>query len=105
MDRVIENVIEWLIGDNKAAVTFSQRKHITRLKRLKSKFPDAVEIVAENQDGSIFAHVPLDWVKISPPRQISEEQRKRLSENNPFRKSGIMKTSPILDENGLDGEL
>ena len=31
--------------------------------------------MAENADGSAFFHVPVNWIKCSPPRQISDEQK------------------------------
>lgn len=50
----------------------------TRLLRLAEKKPDEVKIIAENTDGSIFAHVPVKYIKINPSRQISEEQKEIL---------------------------
>ena len=40
--------------------------------------------MALNQDGSAFIKVPVNWVKISPPRKVSEEQREAAGER--FRK-------------------
>ena len=37
-------------------------------------------IMAENEDGSLFAHVPVNYIKISPPKKMSEEQREAASE-------------------------
>lgn len=37
------------------------------------------QIVAENEDSSICAHVPRSWIKIIPSRQLSEEQRREIS--------------------------
>lgn len=34
--------------------------------------PDEVKIISENEDGSIFTHIPVNYVKISPPRKVSE---------------------------------
>ena len=33
-----------------------------------------------NEDGSICAHVPVSWLRISPPRQYTEEQRQQMGE-------------------------
>ena len=77
-----ENNIEWLNGQNTVTVTLSQGKFINKVKKLAENHKD-VEIVAENSDGSIFAHLPLKFIKISAPRQMTEEQkeqaRKRLA--------------------------
>ena len=37
-------------------------------------------ITDENPDGSIVAHIPTKWVKISAPRKMSDEQREMLAE-------------------------
>lgn len=34
----------------------------------------------DNEDGSICAHVPVSWLRISPPRQYTEEQRQQMGE-------------------------
>jgi len=69
-----ENVIEWLRGQKVAAVTFTAgSKFAKKLLRL-SKTHDEVQIKV-NQDKSIFAHIPLSWIKVNPPKKVSEEQR------------------------------
>lgn len=79
-----ENVIEWLRGQETAAVTLTQQKYINRLVSLSEKYPNECQIVRTNEDGSIFAKVPTKWIKISRPREMSDEQREkaraRLSE-------------------------
>lgn len=65
MDRLTENLIEWITGSKTATVTFSQKKYVNRIKRLAEKHPDAIEIVAENEDGSITAHVPVKAVHLT----------------------------------------
>lgn len=70
-----ENVIEFLKGQSKATVTFSQGRYKTRVKKLAEKFPEECNIIAENQDGSICAHIPVAWVRINPPMSLTEEQR------------------------------
>ena len=70
-----ENNIEFLTGAETATVTFTQRKYISKMKRLHAKFPDEIKYFVENKDGSVCAEVPLTWIKISHPRQVSEAQR------------------------------
>ena len=50
------------------------------IKKLKAKYPDEVEIRHENKDGSIMAFMPLKWMRIKPPRVLSDEQKKIASE-------------------------
>ncbi len=76
----IENVIEFLNNEKTIAVSFCSRKWINKIKRLHEKKPDEVKIIAENKDGSIYAHLPIKYLKISPPRKVSEEQKQAASE-------------------------
>lgn len=79
MERSNENVIDWVTGKDKASVTFSQQKYISRVKKLAQNHPGEVKL-DENLDGSIYATVPLSWIKISPPRKVSEEQKEAATE-------------------------
>ena len=74
-----DNAIEWLTGDDRVTVTFDQLKYINKIKKLAEKHPE-VEIRAENKDGSITAHLPLNFIKISAPKQVSEEFKAKASE-------------------------
>lgn len=75
----MENAIEWLTGQDRIAVSFSQKRFANRLKRLAEQFPDEVDII-ENQDGSVFGHMPLSWLKFRRPRDLSEEQRQEIAD-------------------------
>ena len=65
MDRLQENLIEWMTGSKTATVTFSQKKYVNRIKRLAEKHPESVIIEAENEDGSITAHIPIKAVHLT----------------------------------------
>ena len=83
MDRVIDYCFEWILGEATASVTFSQKKFVNKLKKLAKQYPDNVEIIAENEDGSICAHVPVSWFKFSPPkkgRTFTDEERAEAAE-------------------------
>lgn len=54
-----ENNIEFLTGYNTATVTFSNRRHITRIKKLYAQRGDEFISYHENADGSICATLPL----------------------------------------------
>lgn len=75
-----DNVIEFLKGQQTMTVTFSQRKYITKIKKMAKQYPDQVEILAENDDGSICAHLPLRALHlyISKKREISDEEREQM---------------------------
>lgn len=42
--------------------------------------PDDVKIIAEYEVGSLYAHIPVKYVKISPPRKVSDDQKKAAGE-------------------------
>lgn len=75
MDSVTENVIEWIRGQQTATLTLTRGPLVTRVKKLAAERPKECQIIAENKDGSILAHVPVKWVKINPSREMSEAQR------------------------------
>ena len=75
-----ENCIEWLNNQKEITLSLCQEKWINKIKKLHINNPDDVEIIAENVDGSICAKLPISFLKISPPRQVTEEQRQLASE-------------------------
>ena len=76
-----ENVIEWVKDTKRATLTLSQRRTISKVKRLAEKYPDKCQILAENKDGSIYAHIPTLWIKINPPMELTDEQRQQRQQN------------------------
>lgn len=76
-----EYTIEWVKGRNYAGITVpSGTAWKSKILRYAESHPEDVKIVAENQDGSIFAHVPVNWIKCSPPRKVSEVQKEAAAE-------------------------
>lgn len=78
--RSTENVIEWLRDQEQATLTLTQPRTITSVKKLADKHPEECRIVSENKDGSICAHVPVRWITVRPPRQLSEETKRIMTE-------------------------
>ena len=78
-ENMNENVIEFLRNSPTATVTFCQGKYITKIRKLAERFPDECEIVAENTDGSIMAHIPTKWIKINNPQREMTEEEKRMA--------------------------
>lgn len=79
---ISENNIEWYTGDKTVTLSFSQKKYVSKIIKADKNNPD-IDIVAQNEDGSICAHVPLSWIKISPPRkgrEFSDEERAMAAE-------------------------
>lgn len=84
----IENMIEFISGARTATVTFTNQKHINRMKKLYEDRKDDFKYFKINKDGSVCAKIPLRWIKINAgskeKRVMTEEQkeaaRKRLEE-------------------------
>lgn len=97
----VENVIEFTTGSKRATVSFSQGRYKTRIKQLAKSHPEECEIVAENQDGSLCAHIPVKWIRINPSKELSEDERERLSNHA----KNILHSSNNKRENGLNSIL
>ena len=79
--------MEFISGTRTATVTFTNQKHINRIKKLYEERKDEFKYFVENHDGSICAKLPLKWIKINPgskpdpnkpKKQMSEEQKAKL---------------------------
>ena len=80
-----EFAIEWTKDRNYAGVTVPTGTALkSKLMRYARERPDEVKLKAENKDGSAFFHVPVSYIKCSPPRKVSEAQREAAGER--FRK-------------------
>ena len=76
-----EFCIEWIKGNDYAGVTVPSATALkSKLMRYAQERPDEVKLMAENKDGSAFFHIPISYVKVSPPRKVSEEQKKAAGE-------------------------
>lgn len=65
MDELKENVIEWVTGDKYIACTFTQKKYISKVRKIALQMPELVPIFHENDDGSIFCRLPIKALKLS----------------------------------------
>lgn len=59
MAELKENHIEWYSGAETMTLSLTQTKYINRVRRMLEKYPETGCILAENQDGSILAHISL----------------------------------------------
>lgn len=76
-----EFAIEWTKDRDCAGVTVPSGTALkSKLMRYARERPDEVKLKAENKDGSAFFHVPVSYIKCSPPRKVSEEQREAAGE-------------------------
>ena len=79
-----ENAIEWFTGSDRATVTLSSKRHITRIRKLAAAHPEAVEIIREPEKngGYLYARIPASWIKFNAPmqREFTEEERAAIRE-------------------------
>lgn len=77
-----ETAYSHIAGDDFMEITACERWAITMIQKLKERFPDEVNITAENPDGSMVATLPFKWMRIVPKRKrdLTDEQRQELSE-------------------------
>ena len=75
-----DNVIEFLKDHERATVSFSQGRYKTRIRNLAKQRPEECQIVAENKDGSLCAHIPTSWIRINPGMELTDEQREEKAE-------------------------
>lgn len=106
---VREWAINGLMREAVCTVYYPKGRMNTKIRRLAEQYPDEVKICADNDDGSIVAHIPKSAVKISirKGRQMTEEQkeaaRQRILEYHKRRAEG---NSDIDDElEALEDEL
>lgn len=75
----MDNSIEFFRGADTALVTFSQGCFINQIRELAERFSEDVQIlrVPEKNCGYLLARVPVRYIKIRPPMQMSQERRNR----------------------------
>lgn len=80
----METGFEYLIENDYATVWSSERKWINKIIKLQQEHPNNVDIkyYPENNHGTILAHVPKNWLKVSPPRKVNmtDERKAELAE-------------------------
>lgn len=80
-----EFAINWLKGGTYAEITVPSGTALkSKLLKYAESRPDEVNHVVVNKDGSMVCHVPVSYIKVSPPRQVSDEQKTAARER--FRK-------------------
>lgn len=70
------------IGDGRGYFSSNEKRWVNHVRKLAYEHPDKCEIIKEPQDngGFIYAKMPTSWLKVSPRRAVSEEQRQAAAE-------------------------
>ncbi len=80
MINIQENNIEWLSGQKKVSAYITQERFKNKIRTLANEHPELCNIIQTNDDGSMFCHIDISCVKISAPRQLTDEQREAAAE-------------------------
>lgn len=77
---LIENTVEWIDREDRAVITTSIDSSFYR--KLSKYFEEHndLRLVTFNDDGNVTLEVPVKWIKITPPRKVSDHLRKSASE-------------------------
>lgn len=80
-----ENCFEFIKHSKLLAATITQRKLSNKVKELALSYPDEVQVLYKNEDGSIFAHMPVSYLHIYRPverakKEYTEEERQKIDE-------------------------
>lgn len=66
--------------EEKIATVYTENKALIRkMDRLLLEYADQIQLTIENEDGKGYS-IPKKWVKIRPPKKMSEENRQKAAE-------------------------
>ena len=84
METIDHITIGWEKGDKFAEVDAFPGRLKNKIQKLHEKYPDEFKYFIENEDGSLYAEVPVKWIKVSRPsgnhREFTEEERQASAE-------------------------
>lgn len=101
IDSCIEYDMNWIKGRDYIEVTFpSSTKEKTLLKKMAAEGVPGVLITAENRDGSIVGHVPLECVLFRRPPKKMEYSEEVMAMKRSAIRTAIEKNRSKTNENG-----
>lgn len=74
-----ETIITYNNAEGEASIFTLNQSMRRKVIQLAEEYPDDVKILHQAED-MVDATVPKSWVKIRPPRKLTDEQRKALVE-------------------------
>ena len=86
-------IIDFQNGAKLCTVSLSSRKWINLLEKCAKQFPEEVTIQHRNKNGSIVAYMPVSYLHIYRPQEISEERRQQLREIGERNKGNLKRTT------------
>lgn len=80
MKELKETAFNYIVGEPTATFYTAEQKWINKINKLDKDYPNDVKITHVNPDGSLTATIPVKWLKIHTPRNISDEQREAMKQ-------------------------
>lgn len=80
MAEIKETAFSYIQGEKTGTFFSGETKWINKIERLAKERPEEVQITYRNEDGSIVAIAPSKYFKFSPPKFVSEENKRKASE-------------------------
>lgn len=75
-----------------------ERRWTDKILALKEEYPDHVSILKmpEENDGCLYATIPIEWIKIKPKRKVvlTDEEREKLRERMKEMRNSNSKENP-----------
>ena len=81
--EIRENLVTWydMRGEKDPIATIETHNKTKLYKKLRKYFDkEGIELKALNMDGTVIIKVPAKWIKITPPRYVSDHLRQSASE-------------------------
>ena len=76
-----ETLINFCDAEKKASYYTRNNRRMQELRELAQKYPEDVVLTVDKED-CVEVELPKKWVKIAPPRVLSEAQKKVLEDMN-----------------------
>lgn len=82
MEKNNENAVEFFNYDKTCTVSFTNQRFCNKMKKIYEKHPEQFERFEINPDGSVYARMPLKWLKISVPRTVNmtDEEKQKIAD-------------------------
>lgn len=80
--NTLDTGINTIDDDSLYGISTNEKKLVNRIKKLKELRPNEVQITVnpEDNEGIIVARFPKDWLKINPPRKMTDEEKAACAE-------------------------
>lgn len=75
-----ETIVLYTEADDRAEVYTHNKKLINRLSKFCEDRPGEIQKIRESETGAVTYTVPRDWVKVSPKRRMSDDQKAAAAE-------------------------